>query len=278
MLYDAHLHLQDERLLAVREGWAARAVEQRVGAVLVNGTDPGDWSAVLALAREHGRVLPSFGLHPWRVEEAGGPWREELRQCLAMAGELGRPVGIGEVGLDKWIFSRDRLGAAEKHRRFERQREAFVWQLGLAAEHNLPLSIHCLQAWGALREVLEKQSLPERGFLVHAYGGPPEYVKVLAELGAYFSFNAYFAREDKAAKLEAFRRVPPERLLMETDAPAMMPPEAAILFPLQAVGTGEALNHPGNLPATYTCASCCLGIPLPELTRRVADNFRCWLG
>ena len=276
-LYDAHLHLQDERLAVVLAEWEKLAEAQGVGAVLVNGTHPGDWEAVLVLAKRYERVLPSFGLHPWGVAEVEAGWREKLEAMLEEAAESGKLVGIGEVGLDKWIFSRKGWRAEDKRRNFVEQQEAFAWQLRLAAEKDLPLSIHCLQAWGTLKEMLETGPRPKRGFLIHAYGGPMEYVESFAELGAYFSFNGYFMRAGKEAKLEGFRRVPPERLLIETDAPDMLLPEDAVSYSLYDEQTGERLNHPGNLEASYRCASRCLSVSMGELRERVAENFRRWL-
>jgi TatD DNase family protein len=166
--------------------------------------------------------------------------------------------------LDRWIKDYD-LGAQE---------EVFVWQLKLAAERNLPVSIHCLQAWGGLLEILHAGPLPRCGFLLHSFGGSREMVGPLAELGAYFSLPGYFAHERKARQRETFRHVPPDRLLLETDAPDQLPPTERIRYPLTDAATGKAINHPANLGAVYRFAAELLGEPLGTLAERVEGNFR----
>ena len=58
----------------------------------------------------------------------------------------------------------------------EGQEEVFVWQLRLAAERSLPASIHCLEAWGRLLEILRTEARPACGFVLHSFGGPREMI------------------------------------------------------------------------------------------------------
>src|SRR5690606_11232155 len=101
------------------------------------------------------------------------------------------------------------------------QEEVFVRQLELAAERNVPATIHCLKAWGRLNEILRAEKRPACGFLLHSYGGPAEMVRGFAGLGAFFSISGHFANERKSRQRETFRSVPLDRLLIETDAPDM---------------------------------------------------------
>ncbi len=260
--YDAHVHLQDPRLAGVLDELADIYAELGVARVVVNGTSPKDWPAVLELARRWEFVIPSFGLHPWHVNNVEECWQDSLSKHVDAAASLGRPVGIGECGLDKWIRDYD----------LDKQKSALQWQLELATERNLPLSLHCLQAWGTLKEMLE-QTRPARGFLLHSYGGPAEMVDCFVELGAYFSFSGYFAKPEKAAKLEAFRLVPPERLLIETDAPDMLPPPDGIAYPMPNDGEKAAPNHPANIAKVYALAAQYLKRDAAELTQQCAANF-----
>lgn len=256
--YDAHNHLQDERF----GGRQAELMEICRGAGIVRmvvcGSCEADWAAVLELARAHSEVLPSFGYHPWYVHQRTPRWQEELTRFLDAA-----PAAVGEIGLDRW-----KPGLA-----YEGQEEVFVAQLRLAAERNLPVSIHCLQAWGRLFDLLRSGPRPERGFLLHSYGGPRELVQPLAELGAYFSLPGYFAHERRQRRREVFRHVPVERLLIETDAPDQALPESRAAFRLTDNQTGRPLNHPANLGAVYAFAAELRGEPLEHLTAQVAANF-----
>jgi TatD DNase family protein len=150
----------------------------------------------------------------------------------------------------------------------------FVWQLRVAAERELPVSIHCLEAWGRMFELLRAEPRPKCGFLLHSYGGPVEMIAPLAKLGAYFSFPGYFAHARKERQRERFRHVPPDRLLIETDAPDQPLPDEINAFPLTEQGTGKPLNHPANLLAIYKFVAGMLNEPVEALASRVEQNFQ----
>ena len=258
-LYDAHNHLQDDRLGPHREAVLASMRRENVRRMVVNGSCEKDWPEVLELARKYPEVMPSFGCHPWYVKERTPDWQKALLRHLDAV-----PSAVGEVGLDRWIKDYDP----------EEQEEVFVWQLRLAAERELPVSIHCLQAWGRLLETLRAEPRPRCGFLLHSYGGPREMIAPLAALGAYFSLPGYFAHERKTRQRETFRAVPPDRLLIETDAPDQVLPPERDQHPLTDVRTGKAINHPANLSAVYEFAAELLNEPIEVLAQRIEANFQ----
>lgn len=264
-LYDAHNHLQDERFAGAQESLLSACRTEGVTAMVVNGACESDWPAVADLAQRHpDLVIPAFGYHPWYVGERTATWRERLEEAIeTMPGAV-----VGEIGLDRW-----KPGLA-----WDAQPEVFAAQLRLAAERNLPASIHCLQAWGALVELLRTGPRPARGFLLHSYGGPVELVPELTRLGAYFSLPGYYAHARKQRQRETFRHVPPERLLLETDAPDQPLPKERVKYrvpvPPGAADPGERpLNHPANLSAVYAFAAEWLGWPLESLVAQVEANF-----
>ncbi len=213
---------------------------------------------VLRLARENKIVLPSFGYHPWYLHERTPDWLKNLEAFLDKI-----PSAVGEIGIDRW-----KPGLA-----YEGQEEAFLAQLNLAAERNLPVSIHCLQAWGRMLELLQKKTRPACGLVLHSYGGPAEMIPAFAKLGAYFSFPGYFLQERKLKQRETFKQVPADRLLIETDAPDQHLPTEKILHPLTD-SNGKPLNHPANLPAVYAGLAKFLGEKGESLTARIEENFQ----
>lgn len=265
-LYDAHCHWHDDRLTPHAEAISAALAKLPVGKAVVNGTHPGDWEAVAALAENDERVLPAFGLHPWYVNDAPDDWLDRLKEYLARFPQ----AGVGEVGLDRWIEDHDLPG----------QQKALRAQLELAAADNRPVSLHCLKAWGPMLEMLKAGPLPERGFHLHGYGGSPEMVKEFAELGGYFSFSAYVMRERKEKHRSSLQAVPRERLLLETDAPDMLPPpdwRDADLTGKAAFAhapEGEPPHHPANITASYRAAAQVLNCPESELRQQAAENFQ----
>jgi TatD DNase family protein len=270
---DAHNHLQDEWLAPWREKAISQLNALPIAGAVVNGTCEADWPEVAALASRLPWVRPSFGLHPWLVGNRSERWFEDLCGWLD---RTPRAV-VGEIGLDRWILDRAKPDDVRlrglRRAPIEEQIKVFEQQLELTAERNLAVTIHCLDAWGALQESLKTHAVPERGFLLHAYGGSAELAKWFAERGAYFSFSGYFLGETKTRAQEVFRGLPLDRLLVETDAPSMPLPQKWRTHKLPPGPDGVTLNHPGNIEAVYAGLAALRGISLSELSEIVAENF-----
>jgi len=255
-LIDSHLHLQDDTLAAQLDEVLRLAREGGVRFFVSNGAEESDWPLVLAQARAHPEILPCFGLHPWYVSGRSARWLEELERHLDAL-----PSGLGEIGLDRWKEPRD-----------ERAQEAvFRAQLDLARRRHLPVMVHCVSAWGWLTEVLRAEAPLPAGLLIHAYGGPKELIRPLADMGAYFSYGGSTLDERKKLRRETLPLIPPDRLLLETDAPDMPPPEPFRRRHL--VGpAGRAVNEPANLPLILRGLAALLGESEDQLARRVWEN------
>ena len=251
---DSHNHLQDPRL---GDSGPVVAMMKQAGVTrcVVNSTCESDWSAVAELAvREPEFILPAFGIHPWHAHTASAGWQEQLRSLL----ERNPRASIGECGLDHWI--------AEPP--LDIQRPIFTDQLRLARELDRPLTIHCLRAWGALLDAFAEAPPPAR-FLMHSFGGSIEIARRLIPLGAFFSFSGHFLHPRKSAVLEVFRQLPADRILLETDAPEMLPPAEIITHPLS-----ENHNHPANLPAIGQALAAALGMTAEALAELNRENAR----
>ncbi len=272
-LYDAHNHLQDDWLAPHLGKIAAQLTALGLRTAVVNGTCEDDWARVSALSLQHPWVFPSFGLHPWDAGNRSPAWLESLSATLAA-----HPgAGVGEIGLDRWILDRARPDdprlAGLRRAPLDEQVEIFNAQLALATRDNRPASIHCLDAWGALWEILRTAALPSRGFLLHAYSGPAEMIRGFAERGAYFSFNGSFLDPRHTRHRDTFKLVPPDRLLVETDAPAMLLPQPWRTYKLPPAPTGQSINHPGNIEAAYAGLASHLGLSIESLAPQVEANF-----
>lgn len=98
----------------------------------------------------------------------------------------------------------------------------------------------------------------------------PEFLN----LGAYFSFSGGFMHPRKSRQLEVFKTIPMERLLLETDAPEMLPPSDWCFCPLSDYESGKAINHPGNIRAIYEFVSSEWGISHQKLQEQLGCNAR----
>jgi TatD DNase family protein len=257
-LYDAHNHIADPVLLPHHAEITAALNQIGLKGAVVNGTCPADWQAVIKQAQSEPKSIAAIGLHPWKVNDAPTNWQSEFLKRLNQGGAV-----IGEIGLDQWIQDHN----------IQRQQKAFRWQLSLAAQHNLPVSIHCLRAIGPLMETLRSVPLPKRGIHLHAYNGPVELIPELTQLGAFFSFNAGQIKAGSSKVPERIRAVPAERLLIETDAPNMRPPPELRSFELLNSKTENPLTHPATLIDGYKAIATIRSTLLKTLTAQVASNF-----
>lgn len=254
---DAHCHYQFAELpytaveLARREGvtWA-----------MVNGSAPVDWPDVLALFQRDPRNLPAFGLHPWDVSTAPSDWLEALHRFLVATPQ----ASIGEVGLDQWIKDYDIVA----------QEKALRAQLSLAVELDRPVTIHCVKAMDSLLVILRSETLPRRGFLLHSWNGPAEWVPELVSLGAYFSFSAHHLQPRKIHLRQQFAQaIPMERILIETDAPALCPAPEFRLHSLPPAPDGSEYNHPANLIVNNRELARTRGISPEKMANQTLKNF-----
>lgn len=243
--------------------------------MVVNGSAESDWPAVADLARRFPGVIPAFGCHPWHLGERTPDWESSLNRWLDLT-----PGGVvGEIGLDRWILEnpdrwRNYAGLADREPPpMALQEEVFVIQMRIAAHRRVAASIHCLRAFGRLRDLLVAEPRPACGFLLHSYGGPAEMVPEFVRLGAYFGFPGYFAHERKVRQRETFLQIPLDRILLETDAPDQCLPDAWNRYPLKDARTGAALNHPANLGAVCEILAAVIGKDPTELAAATSANF-----
>lgn len=261
MLIDAHNHWQDADLAPHHEAAREELLRARVGKMMVNGTQEADWPLVAAMTRDEPEwIHASYGLHPWYIASRSPQWLTTLRRFL----QDDPRAAVGEIGLDRWKQPYDE----------EDQREVFAQQWALAVEMGRAVTVHCLRAWGPLLEQLRAAARAPRGFLLHAYGGSWEMTRPFLDLGAYFSFNGYFLHERKVAVREVYRKLPLDRLLVESDAPSMALPPAWRRYELPPSASGEEVNHPAHVAVAYMALAECRGLSVEALAEQVAENYR----
>ncbi len=243
-LIDSHNHLQDPKFDLTREDIIESMLKNGISHCVVNGTRPSDWSSLAQLSEKYPSfITPSFGFHPWFIDEINAfpNWENQLLQHITsrLTSPMPQSVGIGECGLDKSI----------QHPNLQRQSEVFLKHIQLANTYNLPLSIHCVRAWGFLIDLLTSTDLPKRGFLLHSYAGSKEIAHSLLDLGGYFSFSATLLHPNRHKLREVAKSIPPNRLLIETDAPNACPDSS--LHPQWLSGKNSPINHPQNLSLIF---------------------------
>lgn len=161
-LFDTHSHALD----------LSAHVSLRTGTVALVSSEEADWPTVLALAAQP-RVVAGLGVHPWKAHAVQAGWQARLEAAL-----VANPRCIvAEVGLDRVATTPD------THRvEWAAQTAVLEAQLLLAARLRRPVSLHAVQCWGALRDLLEGlPALPPR-IAVHSYGGTAGFARTLLAL------------------------------------------------------------------------------------------------
>ncbi len=246
-LFDSHNHIQEERIYPFLGEVVARARKAGVEKMAVKGCMEADWPRVCRIAAEYDGMHPSFGLHPWFIAERSNSWDRVLEELLVQYPH----AGVGEIGIDHKIVERNDAD----------QEAVFVSQLELAKRLKRPVSIHCRSAWGRLIELLDEVGPLPRGMLIHCFGGSAEVATELVKRGAYISFSGSITRPNNRKAGPALMAVPDDRILIETDAPDIMPTTAE----------GD-LNEPANLRFVLARASELRGIDEVELAALTFSN------
>jgi TatD DNase family protein len=160
-------------------------------------------------------------------------------------------VAIGETGLDFYYENSSK----------EEQLEAFKDQIRLATEHNLPLIIHCRDAFKDLFNCLKEVGIPQKTGVMHCFTGTTEEALASVELGFYISFSGILTFKTAAPMRETLKQVPLDRILFETDCPFLAP----------MPNRGKP-NEPSFLPLTAKVAADTLQMPIEKLGSQVYKN------
>ena len=207
---DTHTHTYDEAFDGCEDEIIARALAAGVSVQLQADVDSRERERMFALVERHPGVLrPMLGLYPGSVDK---DWRREIDALEAWRGR--GIVAVGEIGLDY------HYGADTK----EEQKEAFRVQLELAAAWDLPVNIHLREATEDFFAILRDcRHLPLLGNL-HAFSGSAETFDRLRRLGGdwYVGIGGVVTFK-KASIGEDIKRIPLDRILLETDAPYLTP-------------------------------------------------------
>jgi len=241
-MFDAHAHLNRENFGQELEDVIERAKRVGIVAIVAVTESPREAESVLLLSKEEPVVKPSIGLHPELASR--GELEETLQLIRQHRDEL---VSIGEVGLDYWI-------AKEEEER-ELQKRALKSQVELAQELGLPLNVHSRSAGRQTISLLKEMGA--KRVLLHAFDGKASVALSAVEAGYFFSIPPSVVRSPQKQKL--VKALPMERILLESDAPALAPV------------AGER-NEPANLLVACKEVARIKGMAWQEVAKITTEN------
>lgn len=228
-LVDIGANLTHESFRSDLDDVLARAAAAGVGHLIVTGTTVAASTEALALARRHpARLYATAGIHPHHATE----WNASARSVLADLLHEQPVVAGGECGLD---YFRDYSPRAD-------QRHAFAGQLELAAAANKPVFLHQRDAHEEFLAILRDHWSAIGSGVAHCFTGGPGELEDYVEIGLHIGITGWICDERRGGALrEAVARLPLDRVLIETDAPYLLPRD---LVPKPA----SRRNEPALLP------------------------------
>lgn len=247
-LIDIGANLTQRWLRKDLAGVLARASAAGVHRIVVTGTtEEGSQTAAEMASGPAAGLFSTAGVHPHYASSCGPRTLERLR-ALATQPQV---VAIGECGLD---FNRDKSPRPVQLEWFERQVE-------LAVELELPLFLHEREASQALLEVLRRHRSGIRGAVVHCFTGEGEALDAYLDLDLHIGITGWICDERRGTHLhELVRRIPLERLMVETDAPYLLPRT------IRPRPRGRR-NEPCYLPYVVETLAECLELSTAEVAR-----------
>ena len=253
-MIDTHCHLDDEQFDADRSAAVGRASAAGVEAMIALGTTAASSRATVRVAETFPTVFAAVGIHPNSCAEAvPGDW-----DAVVTLLDHPRVVALGETGLDRYW----------DHAPIELQRDYFDRHLRMSQARDLPVVIHCRDAWDDMRPMLREAVA--RGPLqavMHAFSGDVAMAAECLKMGLYVSFagSSTYTNKKFQPLRDAVASVPADRILIETDSPYLTP---------EPFRGKQKRNEPGMVVHTAAALAALRGISLEEFDRQTTANAR----
>ena len=203
---DTHCHLQFEQYAPDYEGAYDRAMAAGVNYMVTVGTDVADSQKAIDFANHHQGVWASVGLHPHEAKDL-----EASKKALTRLIKEPKVVAVGECGLDYFY----------NHSPKELQLLALRFQIELALANNLPLIFHIRDAYDDFWPIVDEYKI-ERA-VAHCFAAGPKELEAILKRSWFVGLNGIATFSKNESQLEAYKLVPLDKLLIETDAPYLTP-------------------------------------------------------
>jgi len=208
-LIDTHSHLTFDGLIQDIDGVVARSKAAGVTGWLTVGTDMQENQKAIELTEKYENMYAAVGMHPHDAKDVTDDTLTRLKEFTRNE----KVVAIGETGLDfHYNFSKQ-----------TDQKRAFAAQLTIAKELNLPVIIHCREAFDETMEILDRFGQGLKGVVFHCFSGSAEQAKIVLDYGFYISFTGVVTFKNSEFTRQVAKIVPLNRLMLETDCPYMSP-------------------------------------------------------
>ncbi len=255
---DTHVHLDAPEFAADVDAVRMRARRAGVVHCVLPAVEPGNFSAVRALAHRHGDSY-ALGIHPLCTGRVADDALDQLDRALAAQRDDPRLVAVGEIGLDLFVPGLD----------LARQERFYREQLLLAQRHGLPVLLHVRRSADLLLKHLRR--IPVRG-IAHAFNGSAQQAGEFVGLGFKLGFGGTLTFERALQIRRLARDLPLEALVLETDAPDIPPHWLYRTAEARRDGAPQGRNEPAELPRIAAVLAALRGMASTELARASSAN------
>ena len=209
-MIDTHCHLNDDLLFDEVDSLVNNFLSAGVDKAICVGCNDISNARAKDLANKFNCLYYAIGVHPDDCDTYN-----EAKLIEILESRDPKLVAIGEIGLDYYMRN-DEIKDKDK------QKEIFVSQLKLANKYNLPVIIHCRDAYGDTLDLL-KANMPKRGFVFHCYSGSLEFAREIIKLGGKISFTGSVTFKNAKNLQNVAINLPLESIFFETDSPYLSP-------------------------------------------------------
>ena len=211
-IFDTHAHYDDEQFDNDRDEVIMSLKENKVTKCINIGCDIQTSLKACEIANKYDFIYVAIGIHPSEIARTKAEIEEQIEKIKEIATQNKKVVGIGEIGLDYHWHNDNK----------ELQQYAFIKQIELANELNLPISIHTRDAIDDTIHII-KNIIIEQGGVLHCCPFNRELVKHGLEAGLYIAFGGTCTFKNAKNAEEIINMVPLEKMLIETDSPYLAP-------------------------------------------------------
>jgi TatD DNase family protein len=248
MFIDSHCHINFPELADKLDEVLANMLENQVIEALCVSVDLQNLPNILALAEQNQNIFASVGVHP-DYEQVEEPTQGQL---VALA-KHPKVVAIGETGLDYFRLQGD----------LEWQRNRFRTHIRAAVECDKPLIIHTRAASADTLRLMQEENAYKASGVMHCFTESLEVALAAIEMGFYISFSGIVTFKNALELKDVAKRIPLERMLIETDSPYLAP-----------VPHRGQLNQPAYVKHVAEEIAKLRGITVEEVGETTSANFR----
>jgi len=262
-LIDIGANLTHDSFDADRAAVIAAAAAVGVKRQIITGADADGSQQALQLAQEYpGKLWATAGVHPHHAKDYGADTDALLRE-LSTKDPV---VAVGEMGLDYF----------RNFSSHEEQEHAFDAQLQIAVEVQKPVFLHQRDGHGAFVAILKNHIDELNGGVAHCFTGTKEEMKVYLDMGLYVGVTGWICDERRGHDLqEAVKYLPLDRIMLETDAPYLLPRN---LSKEQKKAINGRRNEPSLLPHVLETTAGLMGVTAEELAAAATRNTEALFG